>query len=194
MIQIYKPNSKNAGSAFTFSSTKDKSGAPVFYISAIAQYGWNDESKTGTFSGNAKNPEKTINVKINEFEAGDFVSAFDHRHEYTSFHSYEGNNTTIKCTPWDKSGKISKYDVSSKSYKESTQVLPAFGITLSKGKGNSIKIGLEPGEVVVLRQLLVSFINSFIEHKANVQQSYKLKTDNKQSNEEDSKHIEEAPF
>ena len=50
-IQIYKPISKNTGSAYTFSKSKDKKdGSPVFYISAIAQHSWNDDTKTGSFA------------------------------------------------------------------------------------------------------------------------------------------------
>ena len=76
-LQIYKPNSKNAGSAYTFSKTTDKkTGSPVFYISAISQYSWDDNKKTGSFAGNSKDPTKTINVKISEFEAGSFISSF----------------------------------------------------------------------------------------------------------------------
>ena len=40
------------------SKSKDKkSGQPVFYISAIAQHSWNEDTKTGSFAGNSKNPE-----------------------------------------------------------------------------------------------------------------------------------------
>lgn len=165
-LQIYKPNSKNSGSAFTFQKSKDKnSGAPVFYISAIAQHSWDESRKTGSFSGNAKNPGKTINVKISETEAGSFVSCFNSRYEYTAFHSFDGNNTTIKFTPWDKSSKISKYNASSKTYEDEFIDVPAFGITLSKGKGNSIKIALDPGEVEVVKSLFGIFIQESLLYK-----------------------------
>ena len=59
----------------------------------------------------------------------------------------------------DKKQKISKYDAASKGFVESDIEVPAFGITLSKGKGNSIKIALDPGEV----ELVKSMFNIFIE-------------------------------
>ena len=196
-IQIYKPNSKNTGSAFTFSKSKDKkNGSPVFYISAIAQHSWNEDTKTGSFSGNSKNPEKTINVKISEIEAGSFLSSFNSRYEYTAFHSYEGNSTTIKVTPWDKKQKISKYDPSTKSYVESDIEVPAFGVTLSKGKGNSIKIALDPGEVEVVKKMLDVFIQDYVKHKIAVSESYsqnKSSTPPQKQNEEKDE-FEDAPF
>tara|TARA_B100000085_G_scaffold285364_1_gene321122 strand:+ start:3355 stop:3960 length:606 start_codon:yes stop_codon:yes gene_type:complete len=199
-LQIYKPNSKNTGSAFTFQKSTDaKSGAPVFYISAISQFSWDDSKKTGSFSGNAKNPQKTINVKISEIEAGSFVSAFNTRYEYTAFHSFDGNSTTIKFTPWDKSTKISKYNPSSKTYDEDFINIPAFGITLSKGKGNSIKIALDPGEVEVVKNLFEIFIRDSLEYK--IQQSansYAASKGNpqktKSKEEETSEEFEDVPF
>jgi len=196
-IQIYKPNSKNTGSAYTFSKSKDKKdGSPVFYISAIAQHSWNDETKTGSFAGNSKNPEKTINVKISEIEAGSFISAFNSRYEYTAFHSYEGNNTTIKATPWDKNTKISKYNPSTKQYEDSSIEVPAFGFTLSKGKGNSIKIALDPGEVEVVKNLFEIFITDYLNFKIKQSENYSSKPSSK-PNSKDSEEVDEfedAPF
>lgn len=195
-LQIYKPNSKNTGSAYTFSKATDKkNGAPTFYISAISQYSWDDNKKTGSFAGNAKDPTKTINVKISELEAGSFISAFSDRYEYTAFHSFDGNNTTIKVTPWDKSTKISKYNSSSKTYEDAFIDVPAFGITLSKGKGNSIKIALEPGEVEVLKNLFSMFIKDSLEFK--IKNSYSSKnsnTSNSNPKKQDAEEVEEDEF
>jgi len=210
-IQIYKPNSKNTGSAYTFSLTSDsKSKAPVFYISAISQYSWDDNTKTGSFSGNSKDPNKTINFKINEVEAGSIISCINSRYESTFFHSYDSNNTTFKITPWDKSVKVSKYNTSTKSYEESSQTIPAVGITLSKGKGNSIKIALEPGEAEVLKTLLSEFISEYLKFKIEEQKSkYSSSYNSKSSTKPDvkkqpepepepetleSEEFEEAPF
>lgn len=210
-IQIYKPNSKNTGSAYTFSlSLGEKNKAPAFYVSAISQYSWDDTKKTGSFSGNSKNPEKTINFKINEFEAGSLISCISSRYETTFFHAYEGNNATLKVTPWDKSTKVSKYNSSNKSYEEVSQVIPAIGLTLSKGKGNSIKIALEPGEAEVLKSLLSQFIQEYILFKIQEQASYtnstnkrtnssskNTKYDNSSNSTEEESEVEEfedAPF
>jgi len=192
-LQIYKPNSKNTGAACTISLTNDnKSGAPVCYLSAIAQYSWDDSKKTGSFAGNAKNPDKTINIKINEIEAGDFISAFTHRYDHTAFHAYEGSTTTIKISPWDKSVKVSKYNSSSKKYEDQHISVPAFGLTLSKGKGNSIKVALDPGEVENLKSFLSLFIQENIKFKIELNKKYAQNT--KKSNSRKPDPVEEDDF
>ena len=87
---------------------------------------------------------------MSEFECGDFLSAFRGRYDYSTFHSFDGKNTTIKLSPWDKPTKISKYDSESKGFKDIQIKVPAFGISITKGKGNTFKIALDPGEVEVL--------------------------------------------
>jgi hypothetical protein len=200
-LQIYKPNSKNTGAACTVSLSQDqKTGAPVCYLSAIAQYSWDDSKKTGSFAGNAKNPQKTINVKINEIEAGDFLSCFTHRYEHTAFHAYDGSTTTIKVSPWDKSVKVSKYDPSSKGFKDENITVPAFGLTLSKGKGNSLKIALDPGEVENLKSFLSLFIQDSLRFKIEQNKKYSKSSQsnyNKKpdvAEEDDVDEFADAPF
>ena len=195
-IQIYKPNSKNTGSAYTFSqSTSKTNGEPVFYISAIAQHSWNDEKKTGSFAGNSKNPEKTINVKITPNEAGEFISSFTDRRDFNTFHSYGGSNTTIKLSPWDKQGKISKYNASTKSFQDEKLILPCFGITLSKGKSNSIKIALDPGEIEIVKSSLNLFLQGYIKFKSSEQRNYNQEPSSQGSEAGDTElEGEEAPF
>jgi hypothetical protein len=191
-IQLYKPNSKNTGSAFTFSIGVNKNNPlPAFYISAIAQHSWNDEKKIGSFSGNSKNPEKTVNVKINELECGEIMSAFKNRHDYSTFHSFDGNNTSIKFSPWDKDVKVSKYDPSSKSYKDEKEKVPAFGLSISKGKGNTFKIGLDPGEVEIMLKLLEMYVLKFID--AKIKQNEENRKNNYQKSDSSSKPIPSEP-
>tara|TARA_R110000824_G_scaffold338342_1_gene524803 strand:+ start:641 stop:1276 length:636 start_codon:yes stop_codon:yes gene_type:complete len=165
-VQLYKPNSKNSGAAFTFSSgVNQKNGEPTFYISGIAQFSWNEERKIGSFSGNAGDSEKTVNVKLSEFECGEFLSAFANRHDYSTFHSFDGNTTTIKLSPWDKPVKVSKYDPESKGFKESQIKVPAFGVAITKGKGNTFKIALDPGEVEFLSEFIREFMSTLIKFR-----------------------------
>tara|TARA_B100002019_G_C21268329_1_gene600692 strand:+ start:2717 stop:3376 length:660 start_codon:yes stop_codon:yes gene_type:complete len=181
-IQLYKPNSKNTGAAFTFSIGSNKNNSlPAFYINAISQFSWDADKKIGTFSGNSKNPDKKVNVKLSELECGEFISAIKNRHEYSAFHAYENNSTSIKFSPWEKDVKVSKYDPSSKSYKDSKVKVPAFGLTISKGKGSSFKIGIDPGEVEVLLKLLEAYLQDFIKEKIMIQ---KRMTSNQKSNSE----------
>ena len=160
---LYKPNSKNSGNAFTFSQgVNRKNGEPSFFISAIAQHSWNDEKRIGTFAGNSGDSDKKVNVKISEFECGEFISAFENRYDYSTFHSFEGNNTTIKLSPWDKPTKISKYDSESKGFKDEQVTRPAFGISITKGKGNTFKVALEPGEVIYLKKVIGVFLEELV--------------------------------
>jgi hypothetical protein len=205
-IQLYKPNSKNSGAAFTFSIGSNKNNSlPAFYINAISQFSWDENKKVGTFAGNSKDPEKKVNVKLSENECGEFISAIKNRHEYSAFHAYEENTTTIKFSPWDKDVKVSKYDPSSKSYKDSKVKVPAFGITISKGKGSSFKIGIDPGEVELLLKFLETFLTRFIQEKIDIQRRMSekavQKTDkasskpvNEPDNSDDEDEFGDVPF
>ena len=163
-LTLYKPNSKNAGAAFTFSIGSDKKNdEPTLFISAIAQHSWNADKKIGSFSGNANDKEKTVNVKLNLNECGEILSAIRNRYEYSTFHSFEENSTTIKFTPWNKSVKISKYDPESKGYKDAKIEVPAFGVSISKSKGHTFKIPLDAGETEVLSEYLKFLLQKLFE-------------------------------
>ena len=169
-VTLYKPNSKNAGAAFTFSIGSDrKKNEPTLFISAIAQYSWDPDKKIGSFSGNREDATKTVNVKLSEYECGEILSAIKNRYDYSTFHSFEENNTTIKFTPWDKSVKVSKYDPESKGFKESTIKVPAFGVSISKGKGHTFKIPLDPGETEVLHEYLRYLLNELFKVRVQKQ-------------------------
>jgi hypothetical protein len=154
-ISLYKPNKSNTGFAFSFSRGLDKkSQEPVLYIRAISQHSWDDSRRIGSFSANKDNPEKTINVKFNEFECGSILSSFRNRNTYDSFHKFESNQTVIKFTPWDKKSKINKLDPKTQEYKESFQIIPAFGISMIRNGNQAFKISLEPGEVECLCEFM----------------------------------------
>ena len=71
IVQYYKPNSKNTGCAFSFDiGANNKNQEPCVYVRAIKQHSWNSKTRTGSFSENAKNPEKSISIKLNEIEVG----------------------------------------------------------------------------------------------------------------------------
>ena len=58
---LYKPNSKNTGCAFSFKiATNTK--FPVFYVNAIMQHGWDDKKKTGSFLKNKDDKQWSINI------------------------------------------------------------------------------------------------------------------------------------
>jgi|TARA_R110000803_G_scaffold117393_5_gene185936 hypothetical protein len=158
-IQIYKPNKNNSGFAFSFSMGEDrKSGEPVLYVSAIAQYAWDEKKRLGSFIENKEKPEKNLSLKFNEFECGAIISCIENRFEYNTFHKFEDNKTTIKFSPWDKNDKIQKFNPSTKKYDSSSQVVPAFGLSITKNGNATFKLPLEPGEA----QCLAKFIDCIL--------------------------------
>jgi hypothetical protein len=161
---IYKPNSKNSGCAFSFRYGVQKDGEPCLFVNSIKQYSWNSDSKTGSFSGNSDDPSKNLSIKFNEFECGAIISALSNRYEYNTFHNYEDNKTTIKLSPWDKEIKVSSLNQKTKKFEERKQIIPAFGISITRNGVDTFKIPLEPGEVIVIKEFIkhiLSRINQF---------------------------------
>lgn len=188
-LSLYKPNSKNTGCAFNFSIGNDKKKEPVVYVNAIQQYSWDEKTKTGNFSGNAGDPDKRINLKFTEFEIGGFISAFLKRHEFSSYHAYEDNKTTIKCVPWDKKSKV----------KDDWVTLPAFGITFTRNGNQSFRIPLEPGEVENLNEFFRFYLNTLYSHRRaqDLEKAKEYQAKNKKQSAKEStatEAAEEAPF
>lgn len=137
MIQIYKPNPSNTGCAFSFSLGQNKQGEPCVYLNGVKQASWNPQTKKGSFSENAKDPEKSVALKFNEFELGGFIQAIENYSEYKTFHTFEQNQTSISFKPYAKKD-------GSKAF--------SFGIT----RNSTLKfgVGIELSEAVVLREFL----------------------------------------
>lgn len=180
-ISIYKPNSKCAGCAFSFSVGYAKGDKPPsLYVNAIQQSSWDNNKKTGSFSENKSDPDKNIFVKFNEFEIGSMISSFNTRIEYSTLHAYEENKTQIKLTPWDKDEKISSYDYKTKSFVEQKVKVPAFGINITRNGNQTFRIPLTPGEVEVLKNFLLFTLNQINEHRLATRPSYNKKDDQPQ--------------
>ena len=181
-LAFYKPNSKNTGCAFNFRTGVNKKMEPALYVSAIQQFSWDDSRKTGNFSGNRESEEKNISVKFNEFEVGGMLCAFKNRIEYSAFHSFEQNKTSIKFTPWDKQVKV----------QDKTIKVPAFGIVFTRNGNQTFRIPLEPGEVESLAEFLKFFLGELYSHRRR-QEIRNIKNRN-QEKSAPSKPDEEAPF
>jgi len=103
---IYKPNSSNSGCAFSFKIVeKDKEGnnqKPSFLVQSIKQASWNSQKRTGSFSANAKDPEKNIYFKLGENEIGGMLHAIENYVEFSAYHSYNEDKTQISFKPYTK--------------------------------------------------------------------------------------------
>ena len=129
ILSIYKPNKKNEGCACSFSLGNDGN----VYINAVQQFSWDENKKTGSFAENAKNKEKSIAIKLNNFECGGIIRAIRTFSEFNAFHSYEDNKTSIKFSTWEKSAGI-----------------PAFGLSITRNGADKFKLPIETSEAEVI--------------------------------------------
>jgi len=144
MIQLYKPNSKNTGNAFGFRmGSKDKSGEPCVYMTAIQQHSWSEKTRNGSFAENAKNPEKSISIKFNEIELAGFINAIEQYGSFKAFHSYEDNSTAISLVPYQKKNGEK-----------------AFSFTVTRNSAQKFGIGVEMSEAYLLREYFKFVLNT----------------------------------
>lgn len=192
-ISLYKPNSKNTGCGFSFQAGIDnKTKETTLYIKSIKQHSWDSNKKQGYFAKNAKDPDKNIILKFNEFECGEIISAIRNRREYSTFHSFGEDKTVIKISPWDKKSKKSFKNPDTDSWEEKWVVIPAFSISFTRNGNQMFGIGIEPGEAECISEYL-KFILSNIFRQRFEQDSARILSKDQQPVEEDNDR-EEAPF
>jgi len=102
MISFYKPNSKNTGTACSF-SVNSKEGS--IWSSLIKQSSWNEGTKTGSFSANKDNPQKSAKIKFSITEAAGLLETLDKNIEFSAYHSSDKQITKIKLSPYIKDDK-----------------------------------------------------------------------------------------
>tara|TARA_R100000426_G_C4816816_1_gene108784 strand:- start:567 stop:1037 length:471 start_codon:yes stop_codon:yes gene_type:complete len=148
---IYKPNASNAGCAFSFKILeKDKDGNPIkpsFLVQSIKQAKWNNQTKTGSFSENAKDPEKNIYFKLNENEIGGMLNAIENYTEFSAYHTYNDDKTQISFKPYTK--KTGQ---------------KAFSFSVIKNSTLKFGIGVELSEARVLKSLFDLFLFKYFNY------------------------------
>lgn len=153
-LSIYKPNASGSGAAFSFQVGEDgRSGEPTFFMKGIKQHSWDSTKKVGNFSNNKEDPTKNISVKFNEAECGEIISAISNRYEFSTFHAYEENKTSIRISPWDK--KTKKGD----------STVPAWGITVTRNGSETFKLPLEPGEAQITVELMKFYLSGLFKFR-----------------------------
>ena len=131
MLQFYKPNPKNSGSACSFSySKKDK----AVWVNFVKQATWNDQTKTGTFKSSG--PDKKANSKFNITEVAGVVRAIEQNSEFGNFHGNKERNTTFKFCPYLRDGKQVGYSFSLNQNDSQANVKKSFiiGFTFEEGR------------------------------------------------------------
>lgn len=140
-ISFYKPNSQSKGAAaqFQFGAKEQDFG---LYLGIIKQFGWNNESKKGSFSENAKNPLKNKKIKLNNVEASAFCRVLNGSNEkWSTVHKNETKTTSISFSHYIKDGNKLGY-----------------GISITEKNGESFMIGLNNDEGYLLKEFLKSYI------------------------------------
>lgn len=168
-ISIYKPNSKNTGSGFSFQiGTSSKNYEPALFIKSILQHSWDSNKKQGSFKGNLDNPDKNITVKFSEYEVGHIIHAMRTRSTYTTFHSYESDKTNIKFMPWDKKAKKSVKGADGQ-WEDQWIEVPAFSVSFVRNGNQNFVIGLEPGETETVIEFLRFYLKNLFSHRFDKQ-------------------------
>lgn len=113
------------------------------YLNAIQQASWDDKNRSGSFQENAKSKDKSISVKLNEFEAGGIIHAIDSMSDWSAYHSFEDNKTQISLKVWEKKDKDKKPTGER-----------AFGLSITRNSVDTFKLPVELSEAQVIKQFL----------------------------------------
>ena len=137
MISFYKPNSKNTGTACSFSvNPKDNS----IWSSLIKQSSWNDKTKSGSFSDNKDNPQKSVKIKYSLTETAGLLEALEKNVEFSAYHSSEKQVTKIKFAPYIKDDKQVGFSYSvQKENKENSENKQSFLLGLYFNEARLLK-------------------------------------------------------
>jgi hypothetical protein len=169
MISFYKPNSKNSGTACSFSvNSKDNS----VWGSLIKQSSWNEAKKIGSFSENQNNPNKSVKVKFSLTEAAGILDAIERNAEFSAYHTSEKQITKIKFSPYIRDEKQVGYSYSVN--KEDKQNIE---------NKQSYLIGFYFNEARLLKEFLSYSLNSVFESQ-RIEAIKKIKNSVKPSKEE----------
>ena len=145
IVQYYKPNSKNTGCAVSFDiGPNQKNKEPCIFIRAIKQFSWNAESRTGSFSENSKDPDKSISLKLNEIEVGGLINSIENYCDFSAFHAFQDNKTSISFKPYTK--------------KDGNK---AFSFGVIRNSANKFGIGVEISEAYGLLEFLRLYLPAY---------------------------------
>jgi hypothetical protein len=134
MIQFYKPNAKNTGSACSFSYNKKEK---ALWVNFIRQVSWNPETKNGTFKGAA--PDKKAYSKFSVTELAGLVHAIETNGEFGNFHGNKERNTTFKFSPYMREGSQVGFSFSLNQSNSAENMKKSFIIGFTFAEGRMLK-------------------------------------------------------
>lgn len=173
MIQFYKPNPKNTGSACSFWSNYDGS----IMSSLIKQASWDSNTKKGSFAKNKDNPNKRVIVKLNPTEVGGLIDSIESNREFSNYHTSQNQTLQIKFAPYVRNDEQVGFSFS--VYKQDKQD--------STNKASYI-IGFTYGEARYLKEFLEYVLFKMFEREREVHlksQKEKIKGAMKKKREEE---------
>lgn len=164
MIQFYKPNPRNSGSACSFYKTRD--GAIMF--SMIKQSSWDDSKKTGSFQKNKTDPKGNVKVKLSATEAAGFLDTIDKDVEFKEFHNSQNQTIQIRFAPYIDKNTNERKGFSLSVYKQAKD---------SQDK-LSFLIGLNFREARLVKEYLIYLIqNSFVNSQKEKTEQNEIETE-----------------
>lgn len=140
-VSFYKPNSYNKGSAsqFQYGQKANDSG---LYVSIVKQASWNNETKRGSFSANAKNPKANKRIKLNAAECAGICRVIEEKVEkWSSVHRNESIITSLNFSQYIKD-----------------EVKMGYGFSIGEKGGESFMLSLTNEEGYVLLEFLKEYI------------------------------------
>ena len=180
MIQFYKPNPKNTGSACSFWSNYDGS----VMTSLIKQASWDNNTKKGSFAKNKDNPNKRVIVKLNPTEVGGLIDTIETGREFSNYHTSQNQTLQIKFAPYMRDGKQVGFSFS--VYKQDKQ---------DSSNKVSYVIGFTYAEARYLKEFLIYVLRKIFDkenEKHQKTQKDKIKDIMKKKREEEKKASENA--
>jgi len=177
MISFYKPNSKNSGTACSFTvNAKDAS----IWGSLIKQSSWNEAKKIGSFSENQNNPNKSVKVKFSLTEAAGILDAIERNTEFSAYHTSEKQTTRIKLCPYIRDEKQVGFSYAvNKEDKQNSE------------NKQSYLIGFYFNEARLLKQFLSYALDSVFESQ-RIEMIKKLKNNPKETKEKETTTEEDS--
>lgn len=136
MLQFYKPNKSNKGTACSFKVSSD-----CLFLSVIKQSGFNPETQRGIFSGNKDDPTMSGTVQITQIELGGFIDVIENNTQFDKFHKNEKGTSSIKFGPYLKEGKQVGFSLN--VVKDTNGVKASFLIGFDYAEARTLKAYLE---------------------------------------------------
>jgi len=158
MITIYKPNKKGTGAALQFKYQRDNKGQFAIYAKIINE----DE---GRFKDNFRDPDQNVSVKLSMQEAGQVLNTFKKLIEFKAYHSTDRASVQINLAHSEKNGNS------------------GFWLNIVRNKDQKFKMGIYPGEAVVLENYIQTALSIHFQHVIELDEQYRENSQNNSGNE-----------